>query len=85
MSNRSIQVNHVFMSLIGLGGNYAQEASQYGPTRGGGLPDSGFGATAAPGAPANVYGGDQSYGVGLYESMGRGGSNATRGYHPYGR
>lgn len=76
-------------------GNYPQEASQYGPTRGG-LADGAFAgvgaATAgAAGVPASVYGADPSGypSVSMYDGVGRGsaggGSNSTRGYHPYGR
>ena len=73
-------------------GSYAQEASQYGPTRGG-LTDGAFtgGAPAGAGAggvPTSAYGGGEPGGypsASMYDGMGRGAANASRGYHPYGR
>ena len=78
---------HHFLGL----GNYAQEASQYGPTRGG-LSDAAFAggaAVAGGGVPTSVYGGEPGGypSASMYDGMGRGGggANASRGYHPYGR
>lgn len=89
------RIYHKTISLsLGLG-NYPQEASQYGPTRGG-LADGAFGgvgaATAgAAGVPTSAYGVDPGGypSVSMYDGVGRGsaggGSNSSRGYHPYGR
>jgi hypothetical protein len=93
MSIDELEVNcseillHHFLGL----GNYAQEASQYGPTRGG-LSDAAFAggvAAAGGGVPTSVYGGEPGGypSASMYDGMGRGGggANASRGYHPYGR
>ncbi|XP_028407041.1 RNA-binding protein Musashi homolog 2-like isoform X2 [Dendronephthya gigantea] len=77
--------------VYGLG-SYQQEASQYGPTRGG-LSEVAFAGGAGAGAagagvPTSVYGGEPGGypAASMYDGMGRGaGGNASRGYHPYGR
>lgn len=81
--------------FVGLG-SYAQEASQYGPTRGG-ISDAGAFTGSGPGGsgvvPSSGYGGEPGAAypsASMYDGMGRAGgaptaTNASRGYHPYGR
>ena len=79
-----------FPPCTGLG-SYPQEASQYGPTRGG-LSDPGYigGAGSANAISTTPYGGGAAtngggdlagYPANMYDTR----AGASRGYHPYGR